>query len=118
MPGEIAIALAAALIVATVVAAVIAVRTRRVVATPTERATHAALHTASLAGRHLADGFTDALRIELEEEGAGVAVTLIKPAAIDTPFAKNAKNYTPHAPKLPPPPRTAADPPRHRSACR
>jgi two-component system LytT family sensor kinase len=56
MPGEIAIALAAALILATAAAAVIAVRTRRVVATPTERATHAALHTASLAAHALRDG--------------------------------------------------------------
>jgi two-component system LytT family sensor kinase len=56
MPGEIAIALAAALILATVAAAVFAVRTRRVVATPTERATHAALHTASLAAHALRDG--------------------------------------------------------------
>ena len=37
-------------------AAVIAVRTRRVVATPTERAVHAALHTASLAARALRQG--------------------------------------------------------------
>ena len=37
MPDELAIALAAALILAAVAAAVIAVRTRRVVATPTER---------------------------------------------------------------------------------
>ena len=58
MPGEIAIALAAALILATVIAAVVAVRTRRVVATPTERATHEALHTASLAARELRDGLT------------------------------------------------------------
>jgi two-component system LytT family sensor kinase len=56
MPGEIAIALAAALILATVVAAVVAVRTRRVVTTPTERAVHAALHTASLAARALRHG--------------------------------------------------------------
>lgn len=55
MPAEIAIALAAALIL-TVTAAVIAVRTRRVVATPTERAVHAALHTASLAARALRRG--------------------------------------------------------------
>jgi two-component system, LytTR family, sensor kinase len=39
-----------------VAAAVIAVRTRRVVATPTERAVHAALHTASLAARALRQG--------------------------------------------------------------
>ncbi|MFC7676981.1 sensor histidine kinase [Mycolicibacterium sp. GCM10028919] len=56
MPGEIALALAAALILATVVAAVVVVRTRRVVATPTERATHEALHTASLAAHALRDG--------------------------------------------------------------
>lgn len=56
MPGEIAIALAAALILATVAAAVVAVRTRRVVTTPTERAVHAALHTASLAARALRHG--------------------------------------------------------------
>jgi two-component system LytT family sensor kinase len=56
MPGEIAIGLAAALILATVAAAVIAVRTRRVVTTPTERAVHAALHTASLAAHALRHG--------------------------------------------------------------
>ncbi|TXM72052.1 SDR family oxidoreductase [Methylobacterium sp. WL103] len=55
------------------------------------------------ASKHAIKGFTDALRIELEEEGAGVAVTLIKPAAIDTPFPQNAKNYTDRAVKLPPP---------------
>ncbi|MDR7039957.1 short-subunit dehydrogenase [Methylobacterium sp. BE186] len=55
------------------------------------------------ATKHAIKGFTDALRIELEEEGAPVAVTLIKPAAIDTPFPENAKNYTDRQPKLPPP---------------
>ena len=56
MSGELAIALAAVLILAAVAAAVFAVRTRRVVATPTERAVHAALHTASLAARALRQG--------------------------------------------------------------
>jgi two-component system, LytTR family, sensor kinase len=55
MSGELAIALAA-LFLAAVAAAVIAVRTRRVVATPTERAVHTALHTASLAARALRQG--------------------------------------------------------------
>ena len=55
------------------------------------------------ASKHAIKGFTDALRIELEEARAGVAVTLIKPAAIDTPFPQNAKNYTDREPKLPPP---------------
>ncbi|WP_197376606.1 sensor histidine kinase [Mycolicibacterium baixiangningiae] len=56
MSGELAIVLAAVLIVAAVAAAVVVVRTRRVVATPTERAVHAALHTASLAARALRRG--------------------------------------------------------------
>ena len=56
MSGELAIAVAAVLLLAAVAAAVIVVRTRRVVATPTERAVHAALHTASLAARALRQG--------------------------------------------------------------
>ncbi len=55
------------------------------------------------ASKHAVMGFTDALRIELEEEGAAVSVTLIKPAAIDTPFPQHAKNYMEKEPKLPPP---------------
>jgi two-component system, LytTR family, sensor kinase len=56
MSGELAIILAAVLLMAAVAAAVITVRTRRVVATPTERAVHTALHTASLAARALRQG--------------------------------------------------------------
>lgn len=56
MPGELAIVLTAALILLAVAAVVLAVRTRRVVATPTERAVHAALHTASLAAHALRRG--------------------------------------------------------------
>ena len=48
-------------------------------------------------------GFTDAVRMELEADGAPVSVTLVKPAAIDTPFALNVKNYTHNAFRLPPP---------------
>lgn len=55
MSGQFAVTLAAALLLA-VLAAVLVVRTRRVVATPTERAVHAALHTASLAARALRQG--------------------------------------------------------------
>ncbi|CAN7571628.1 sensor histidine kinase [Mycolicibacterium frederiksbergense] len=55
MSGQIALTLAVALLLAAV-AAVLVVRTRRVVATPTERAVHAALHTASLAARALRQG--------------------------------------------------------------
>lgn len=44
-------------------------------------------------------GFTGALRMELEHEGAPVSVTLIKPAQINTPFTVNAKNYLPSEPQ-------------------
>lgn len=55
------------------------------------------------ASKHAIKGFTDALRLELEEEGAPVCVTLVKPASIDTPFPQHARNYTGKEPKLPPP---------------
>ena len=55
------------------------------------------------ASKHAVKGFTDALRMELEEEGAPVAVTLIQPAAINTPFPEHAKSYLEVEPKLPAP---------------
>ena len=55
------------------------------------------------ASKHAVKGFTDALRIELEEEGAPVAVTLVKPAGINTPYTEHAKNYMDKAATLPPP---------------
>jgi NAD(P)-dependent dehydrogenase (short-subunit alcohol dehydrogenase family) len=55
------------------------------------------------ASKHAIKGFTDALRMELQEEGVPVSVTLIKPASIDTPFPEHARNYMAQAPKLPPP---------------
>ncbi len=56
MSGELAVALAGLLLIGAVVAAVIVVRTRRVVATPAERAVHATLHTAAKAARALRKG--------------------------------------------------------------
>ncbi|HZB27980.1 MAG TPA: SDR family oxidoreductase, partial [Gemmatimonadales bacterium] len=55
------------------------------------------------ASKHAIKGFTDALRMELEEEGVPVSVTLIKPSAIDTPYFKHAKNYMEVQPKPPAP---------------
>jgi short-subunit dehydrogenase len=55
------------------------------------------------ASKHAVKGFTDALRMELEAAGAPVSVTLIKPAAIDTPFTHHAMNYQDREPSLPPP---------------
>jgi NAD(P)-dependent dehydrogenase (short-subunit alcohol dehydrogenase family) len=51
------------------------------------------------ASKHAVKGFTDALRIELEEEGAPVAVVLVKPAAIDTPYPEHAGNHLGVEPK-------------------
>ena len=47
--------------------------------------------------------FTDALRMEIEEAGYPISVTLIKPAAIDTPYVEHAKNYMDEDPSFPPP---------------
>jgi short-subunit dehydrogenase len=55
------------------------------------------------ASKHAVKAFTDALRMELEKEGAPMSVTLIKPAAIDTMFTVHAKNYMEKEPALPPP---------------
>ena len=55
------------------------------------------------ASKHAVKGFTDALRMELEIDKAPVSVTLIRPAAINTPFTQHARNYFDRQPKLPPP---------------
>lgn len=55
------------------------------------------------ASKHAVKGFTDALRMELEHDGAPISVTLIKPSSIDTPYRQHAKNYLPEEPKNPPP---------------
>jgi short-subunit dehydrogenase len=55
------------------------------------------------ASKHAVKGYTDALRMELEEEGAPVAVTLVKPAAINTPFLEHAGNYMEAEPEFTPP---------------
>lgn len=47
-------------------------------------------------------GFTDALRMEVEADGAPISVTLIRPAAIHTPFPEHARNLTGHPVTLPP----------------
>lgn len=65
------------------------------------------------ASKHAVKGFTDALRVEIQElEKAPVSITLIQPTAVDTPFPQHAKNYMDREPKLPEPridPRRVAD---------
>jgi len=56
------------------------------------------------ASKHAVKGFTDALRIEIEElDEAPVAITLIQPTAVNTPYPEHARNYMDRQPKLPTP---------------
>ena len=55
------------------------------------------------ATKHAVKGFTDALRMELEKEGAPISVTLIKPGSVNTPYTEHAKNYLGEKLTLPPP---------------
>jgi short-subunit dehydrogenase len=55
------------------------------------------------ASKHAVKGFTDALRMELEQDNAPISVTLIKPAAINTPYNEHAKNYMEVEPQHPAP---------------
>jgi len=51
------------------------------------------------ASKHAVKGYTDALRMELELEGAPIAVTLVKPGPIDTPYPQHARSYMAREPK-------------------
>lgn len=55
------------------------------------------------ASKHAVKGFTNALRMELMREGAPVAVSLVKPGAIDTPYNRHARNLTGYAMQNPQP---------------
>lgn len=62
------------------------------------------------ASKHAVKGFTDALRVELEDmDRANIVVTLIQPTAVDTPFPQHARNYMAREPKLPTPQIDPAD---------
>lgn len=56
------------------------------------------------ASKHAVKGFTDALRIEVEQvDRAPVSITLIEPTAVNTPLPEHARNYLDKQPKLPSP---------------
>jgi hypothetical protein len=56
------------------------------------------------ASKHAVKGFTDALRVEVEDVDKGnVVITLIQPTAVNTPYPQHAKNYLAQEPKLPEP---------------
>lgn len=55
------------------------------------------------ASKHAVKGFTDALRMELEQDKLPISVSLIKPSGINTPYTEHAKNYMDQEATLPPP---------------
>jgi NAD(P)-dependent dehydrogenase (short-subunit alcohol dehydrogenase family) len=55
------------------------------------------------ASKHAVKGYTDALRMELELDSAPIAVTLVKPGSIDTPYPQHARSYMAREPKQQPP---------------
>jgi short-subunit dehydrogenase len=55
------------------------------------------------AAKHALKAFTDTLRMELEDEGVPISVTLVKPASIDTPFFDKARTYIGVEPQPVPP---------------
>ncbi|NBD20510.1 SDR family NAD(P)-dependent oxidoreductase [Aquabacterium fontiphilum] len=56
------------------------------------------------ASKHAVKGFTDALRVEVEQlDKAPVSIVLIQPTAVNTPFPDNARNYLSVEPQLPTP---------------
>jgi NAD(P)-dependent dehydrogenase (short-subunit alcohol dehydrogenase family) len=55
------------------------------------------------ATKHAVQAATDAMRMELERDGAPISVTLVKPGSVDTPYPEHARNYMDAPPRLPPP---------------
>lgn len=52
--------------------------------------------------KHAVKGFTEALRMETEESGGRVSITLIKPNGIDTPYPQHARNKMGKPARIPP----------------
>lgn len=61
------------------------------------------MQSAYAASKHALDGWADALRAELAKERSPVRVTMIKPAAINTPIFEHAKSQLGVTPKAFPP---------------
>jgi short-subunit dehydrogenase len=64
------------------------------------------------ATKHAIKAFTDVLRMELERDGAPIAVTLIKPGSMHTPYPEHARTYVDQPMRVPPvvyDPRLVAD---------
>jgi short-subunit dehydrogenase len=55
------------------------------------------------ASKFAVKGYTDTLRMEVEQAGWPIAVTLVKPASINTPFTEHARNFMRTEPEFAPP---------------
>ena len=55
------------------------------------------------ASKHAIQGLTDTLPMELEHQGAGISVTLVKPGGCGTPYPEHARNYMDNPPRIPQP---------------
>lgn len=55
------------------------------------------------AAKHAMKGYTDTLRMELEEQEVPISVTLVKPGPIATPYTQHARNYMAKEPQHPKP---------------
>jgi NAD(P)-dependent dehydrogenase (short-subunit alcohol dehydrogenase family) len=55
------------------------------------------------AAKHAVKGFTESLRMELEDRGAPISVSLVKPSSINTPFFKKGRSYLGFEPQPLPP---------------
>ena len=60
-------------------------------------------HSAYAAAKHGINGFSDALRMELERDHPGIKVTVVMPASINTPFFEHARSRMGVRPKPLPP---------------
>ena len=61
------------------------------------------LQGAYCASKHAVKAFTDTLRMEIDEAGLPIAVSLVKPASVDTPFFEHARTYMDADPQPAPP---------------
>lgn len=55
------------------------------------------------ASKHAVKAYVETLRMELQQDGAPISVTLVKPAGIDTPIGQHAANHEGGEAQIPPP---------------
>ena len=74
-----------------------------VIVTSVEAVVTLPMHSAYAASKHALEGVLDGLRRELGDEHPLISVTSVRPAVIDTPIYRHARNRMPWRPQAPPP---------------